>query len=119
LISQLINEIARQGRPEFENVPVTSKSMANRYRPGNRHRPGYVAPSRKALKSCRLELRPDTLTAWKEAAARAGMSQRQAAEYVFRAFAREMGIDIAPHPGPTEPSEPKPLTRLIVPGLDC
>jgi hypothetical protein len=44
----------------------------------------------------------------KEAATRAGMSQRQATEYVYRAFAREQGIDIAPHPGPTRSKPPTP-----------
>jgi hypothetical protein len=49
----------------------------------NRHRSGYVSPSNQKLKNYRLQLRPETLAAWQEATARAGMSQRQAAEYVF------------------------------------
>jgi len=57
-----------------------------------------------------VELQPDTHAAWKEAAARAGMSQRQATEYVYRAFAREQGIDIPAHPGPKRSKHPK---------LDC
>jgi hypothetical protein len=44
------------------------------------------------------------------------MNQRQAADHAFRAFAREMGIDVAPAP---EPQDPKPLTRLIVPSRGC
>jgi hypothetical protein len=76
----------------------------------NRHRPGYVSPSNRRLTPYKVDLRPDTLTAWKEAAARAGMSQRQATEYVYRAFAREQGVDVPAHPGPNG-SKP--------PSLDC
>jgi hypothetical protein len=83
----------------------------------NRHRHGYVSPSEKKLRNYVVQLRPEIIAAWKEAADRAGMSQRQATEYVFRQFAREMGIDIAS--APNQPQDPKPLTRLIVPPLDC
>jgi hypothetical protein len=38
------------------------------------------------------------------------MSQRQTTEYVYRLFAREQAIDIAPHPGPDGKSQPS---------LDC
>jgi hypothetical protein len=62
------------------------------------------------LKACTINLQPETLAAWKEAAARAGMSQRQAAEYLFRNFAREQGVDVPAHPGPNG-SKP--------PSLDC
>ena len=41
---------------------------------------------------------------------RSGMSQRQATEYVYRAFAREQGVDVPAHPGPNA-SKP--------PSLDC
>lgn len=76
----------------------------------NRHRPGYVSPSEKGLKKYTVDLRPETLAAWKEAAARAGMSQRQAAEYVYRTFAREHGIDVPAHPGPNgSKAKPSPL----------
>ena len=47
-----------------------------------------------------------------------GMSQRQATEYVYRTFAREMGIHLSPAPD-NQPQQPKPLTRLIVQPLDC
>jgi hypothetical protein len=36
-----------------------------------------------------IDLPPETLAAWKEAAQRAGMTQRQAADAAFRQFARE------------------------------
>jgi hypothetical protein len=62
------------------------------------------------LKPLRVDLRPETLAAWKEAAARTGMTQRQAAEYMFSAFAREHGVDVPPHPGPN---------RSKPPSLDC
>jgi hypothetical protein len=75
-----------------------------------KHRPGYVSKANKQLEKYSVDLRPDTLAAWKEATARAGMSQRQATEHVYRAFAREHGIDVPPHPGP---NGSKPLT------LDC
>lgn len=55
-------------------------------------------------------LRPETIAAFKDAAALAGLSQRQAMEYVFRRFAREYGIDVPDHPGPTKPKPPS---------LDC
>jgi hypothetical protein len=58
----------------------------------------------------KVELRPDTLTAWKEAAARMGMSQRQATEYAYRRIAREQGVDVPEHPGPN---------GLKPPSLDC
>jgi hypothetical protein len=80
--------------------------------------PGGISPANMKLKFYSVRLKPETHAAWKAAAARAGMSERQATEYVYRRFAREMGIDIAPHPGPSEPQNPKPLTRLIVPPLD-
>jgi hypothetical protein len=64
-----------------------------------KHRDG-MSPANRKLISYGLRLRPETLTAWKEAAARMGMSQRQAAEYTFRKVAREQGIDIPAHPGP-------------------
>jgi hypothetical protein len=76
----------------------------------NRHRPGYVAPSEKQLRHYVVQLRPETLAAWREAAARAGISQRQATEYVYRKFAREQGVDVRSHPGPNG-SKP--------PALDC
>jgi hypothetical protein len=79
-------------------------------RPGNRHRPGYRAPSDAAFKRYVIDVPHATLAAWREAAALAGMSQRQATEYVFRAFAREQGVDIAPHPGPNG-SKPPTLDR--------
>jgi hypothetical protein len=79
-------------------------------RTGDRHRPGYRAPSKAALETYSVELRHETVAAWKEAVARAGMSQRQAAEYVYRMFARQQGIDVPPHPGPNG-SKP--------PSLDC
>jgi hypothetical protein len=76
----------------------------------NRHRPGYVSPSDKQLRYYTVQLRPETIAAWKAAATRAGMSQRQAAEYLFRSFAREHGVDVPEHPGPNG-SKP--------PSLDC
>jgi hypothetical protein len=76
----------------------------------NRNPPGYVAPSAKRLKPFKVDLQPDTLAAWKEAVVRMGLSQRQATEYAYRRIARELGIDIAPHPGPNG-SKP--------PSLDC
>jgi hypothetical protein len=82
-----------------------------------RNRPGYRPPSEKKLRTYSVRIKPETRAAWKEAAARAGLSQAQATEYVFRSFAREMGIDLTP--APKEPKAPKPLTRLIVPPLDC
>jgi hypothetical protein len=54
------------------------------------------------------QLRPETVAAWKEAAARAGMGQRQAAEHLFCAFAREQGVDIPPPP-PRKGWKPPPL----------
>jgi hypothetical protein len=86
---------------------------------GGVHSPGWRSPANRKLRNYLVQLRPDTLAAWKEAAARAGLSQRQATEYVYRAFAREMGIDLAPAQHAPERGEPKPLTRLIVPPLDC
>jgi hypothetical protein len=62
----------------------------------DRHRRGYVSSSNQKLKQFRLGLRAETIAAWKEAAARAGMSQRQAAEYMFCDFARKHGIEITP-----------------------
>jgi hypothetical protein len=47
-----------------------------------------------------------------EAAAGVGMSQRQATKCVYRTFAREQGIDIAPHPGPNG-STPPPLDCML------
>jgi hypothetical protein len=76
----------------------------------NRNPRGYRSPSNKRLKHYAVQLQPDTLAAWKEAAARAGMSQRQAAEYLFRTFARQQGVDVPEHPGPNG-SKP--------PTLDC
>jgi hypothetical protein len=76
----------------------------------NRNAPGYRSPANKKLKRYLLDLRPDTLAAWKAATERAGMSQRQAAEYLFRSFAREQGVDVPAHPGPNG-SKP--------PSLDC
>jgi hypothetical protein len=76
----------------------------------NRNPRGYRSPANKKLTPYKVDLRPDTLTAWKQAAARAGMSQRQATEYVYRAFARAQGVDVPEHPGPNG-SKP--------PSLDC
>jgi hypothetical protein len=76
----------------------------------DRHRPGYVSPTNRKLKFYGQSLRPETIAAWKEAAARAGMSQRQATEYVYRMFARAQGVDVPEHPGPNG-SKP--------PSLDC
>jgi hypothetical protein len=75
-----------------------------------KHRRGYVSAANKKLKKYVVDLRPETLAAWKEAAGRAGMSQRQATEYVYRDFARAHGIDVPSHPGPNG-SKP--------PALDC
>jgi hypothetical protein len=83
-----------------------------------KHRPGYVSPSEKKLRNYVIQLRPETIAAWKAAAARAGMSQRQAAEHLFCSFAREHGVD-APSPPQRTNGQIKPLTRLIVPPLDC
>jgi hypothetical protein len=98
--------------------------MGTRQRRGDRHKPNtpggyYSSAVTQGLTEYRVALPPDTLAAWKEAAARAGMNQRQAADYAFRVFAREMGIDIALAPHQPDPQNPKPLTRLIVPPLDC
>jgi hypothetical protein len=82
-----------------------------------KHR-GGMSPANRKLKGYVLRLRPETVVAWKEAVARMGLSQRQAAEYLFRKTARELGIDI--DPAPHEPQQqPKPLTRLIISPLDC
>jgi hypothetical protein len=78
----------------------------------------YSSAVAQGLTQHRVDVPPETLAAFKKAAARAGMSQRQATDYAYRKFAREMGIDIAPAPEP-EPQDPKPLTRPIVPPLDC
>jgi hypothetical protein len=56
-----------------------------------------------------VQLRPETIAAWKQAAARAGMSQRQAAEYLFCTFAREQGVDAHHHPGATAGRKPRRL----------
>jgi hypothetical protein len=72
----------------------------------DRHRPGYVSPSERELRNYVVQLRPETIAAWKEAAARAGMSQRQAAEYLFRSFAREHGVDVPAHPDPNGSKPP-------------
>jgi hypothetical protein len=76
----------------------------------DRHRPGWRSPANKKLTRVGVDLRPDTVAAWKEAAKRAGMSHRQTVEYALRTFAREQGVDIPPHPGPNG-SKP--------PSLDC
>jgi hypothetical protein len=76
----------------------------------NRNPPGYIAPSRRKLKPLKVDLRPETLAAWKEAAARTGLSQRQAAEYMICTFARQQGVDAPEHPSPNG-SKP--------PSLDC
>jgi len=80
----------------------------------NRNRPGWVSPANRKLKTYTVQLKPETLTAWKEAAARAGMSQRQATEYVYRVFAREHGIDVdvPALPGSQHPSKPHAKTPL-------
>jgi hypothetical protein len=44
------------------------------------HLSDWVSPANRKLKKYIVDLQPDTLSAWKEAAARAGMSQRQATE---------------------------------------
>jgi hypothetical protein len=75
-----------------------------------KRRPGWRSPANRKLTSYKVDLRPDTLAAWKEAAHRMGLSQRQAAEYAFRKIAREQGIDVPAHPGP-KGSKP--------PSLDC
>jgi hypothetical protein len=74
-------------------------------------RDGTRSPANKKLKRYTADLEPETLAAWKEAAARMGLSLRQATEYVYRDAARRYGVDIPAHPGPTRP--PKP------PLLDC
>jgi hypothetical protein len=89
----------------------------------DRHKPNmpggyYSSAVAQGLVRCPVDVPPDTRAAFKEAAKRAGMTQRQAADYAFRAFARAMGIDIAPTPEP-EPQDPKSLTRLIVPSREC
>jgi hypothetical protein len=83
--------------------------MADRHRPNT---PGgyYSSAVAQGLKRFFVDLPPDTLAAWKEAAARAGMNHRQAADAAFRTFAREQGIDVPEHPGPNG-SKP--------PSLDC
>jgi hypothetical protein len=83
--------------------------MVDRHRPNT---PGgyYRSAANKKLVPYKVDLEPDTLTTSKEAAARAGMSQRQATEYVDRTFAREHGVDVPAHPGPNG-SKP--------PSLDC
>jgi hypothetical protein len=87
--------------------------MADRHRP---NAPGgyYRSKANQKLIPYKVDLRADTLMAWKQAVLCMGMSQRQAqaVEYVFRALARGQGIDIPAHPGPL-PNRPKP------PPLDC
>jgi hypothetical protein len=82
--------------------------MPSRHKPNMPGKNYYRSKANQKLRTYRVELRPDTLAAWKEAAALAGMSLRQATEYVYRAFAREQGIDIAPHPGPNRSKPPSP-----------
>jgi hypothetical protein len=71
----------------------------------NHNPPGYVSPHNRKLKSYNVHLRPETLAAFKQAAARIGLSHRQASEYAYRA-SREHAIDIAPHPGPNGAKPP-------------
>ena len=91
---------------------LTMPNFMPKPRTGNRHRPGYRAPSEGALENYNVQLRHETVAAWKEAVARAGMSQRQAAEQMFCAFAREHGVD-APTPPARRNNGSKP------PPLDC
>lgn len=81
--------------------------MADRHRPNT---PGgyYRSKADQKLKPLKFDLRPEILAAWKEAAARAGLNQRQAAEYMIRAFARQQGVDVPEHPGPNR-SKPQSL----------
>jgi hypothetical protein len=100
--------LRRRGTGDFESVPVAAKFMAYRKRPGSRHRPGYRAPSEAVLEHYSVKLQPDTLAAWKETAARMGLSLRQASEYAFRKIAREQGVDVPAHPGPNGRKPPSP-----------
>jgi hypothetical protein len=75
-----------------------------------KHKPGYRSKADQKLTPYKVDLQPDTLAAWKEAAARMGLSQRQATEYAYRRIAREQGVDVPAHPGPTGKSPPS---------LDC
>jgi hypothetical protein len=81
-------------------VRVRPRIIARRY--------NYSSAAAKGLKALKLDLRPETIAAWKEAAARAGMSQRQAAEQMISAFAREHGVDVPEHPGPKASKPPSP-----------
>jgi hypothetical protein len=112
LCISIVKNTTEQNRESRAFLPVPAFKMPNR------HRPGYISPSNKALRNYRVQLRPETIAAWKEAAARAGMSQRQATEHLFCTFAREHGVDV-PSPPQRTNSRIKPLTRLIVPPLDC
>ena len=85
-----------------EIAPVAAQM--GKYRDGS-----GISPANKKLTFYAVRLRPETVAAWKEAAARAGMSQRQATEYVYRMFAREHGVDVPAHPGP---NGSKPTTSL-------
>ena len=75
-----------------------------------KHRDG-MSPANRKLISFGLRLRPETVEAWKEAATRMGMSQRQAAEYAFRKVAREQGVDVPAHPGPNGSKPPSSFDR--------
>jgi hypothetical protein len=79
----------------------------------DRHRPGYVSEANKKLRTYGVKLRPETIAAWKAAAARAGMDQRQAVEHLFCTFAREQGVDAPP------PLPPRRKNGTKLPPLDC
>jgi hypothetical protein len=109
--------LTRQGKPDSKNDPGFCKKMPRRRtgRSTNRDRhlpntPGgyYRSKADQKLKPFHVELKPETVAAWKEAAIRAGMNQRQAAESALRAFARQHGVEVPEHPGPNGSKPPKP-----------
>jgi hypothetical protein len=71
----------------------------------------YRSNANQKLKPLKIDLQPEILAAWKEAAARSGMSQRQAAIHLILAFAREHGVDVPAHPGPNDQSHRRSTAR--------
>jgi hypothetical protein len=64
------------------------------------------------LKPYTVDLRPEVIAAWRQAAARAGINQRKTIEEFFCAFARQHGIDIPAAPkNPKNGSNPQTLDR--------
>jgi hypothetical protein len=102
------------GKPKHEDVSVDVFRMSVRRK--DYHKPNtpagyYSSAAKQGLTGYKVDLSPETVAAFIQAAERAGMSQRQAADYAFRAFAREQGINITPHRGRSN--------RSKRPKLDC